>query len=123
MNISRRFFLGGTLAVATAIAVPIELSARLPILHGDGVHDDWKALQAFASGKPFRTVDGFVGTVTEGTISGGDYFIGSGKMLEFEPGVKVMFEGVRFLRGDGMEPIYCDRAIHEKGKCHSGQKI
>ena len=54
MNLSRRSFLGGALAVAGAAALPSVAWASVPTIHGDGIHDDTAGLQALLDGKPFR---------------------------------------------------------------------
>lgn len=55
-DLSRRAFLGGALALTAAVAVPIPAFARetlaLPVVYGDGVHDDTAGLQALFDGKP-----------------------------------------------------------------------
>lgn len=51
MELSRRGFLTGVIAVGAVAALPA-LASDMPILYGDGVHDDTAALQAFIDGKP-----------------------------------------------------------------------
>lgn len=54
MNPSRRSFLLGAAAVTAVMASPAILkaldAAALPILHGDGIHDDAPALQSLMNG-------------------------------------------------------------------------
>jgi hypothetical protein len=55
MNLSRRGFLTGMVAVAAvtaAAALPLPSFASVPTLWGDGEHDDTEALQALLDGKP-----------------------------------------------------------------------
>lgn len=57
MNPSRRSFLGGILAVgaASTVVTPAALLARsVPMLWGDGIHDDTAALNALLSGGEFE---------------------------------------------------------------------
>lgn len=58
MEISRRSFLGGVLSVAAATALPNMALAEVPVIYGDGRHDDWAGLQAMLDGRPFRAADG-----------------------------------------------------------------
>lgn len=55
MNINRRWFLGGSLALVGALSVPASqfTTSQLPILWGDGIHDDADALNAIGAGNPF----------------------------------------------------------------------
>lgn len=70
----RRQFLKGVLSLAViASNLPAIAEAGLPILYGDGMHDDTKAFQAMMDGAPFRTIDGFRGTAIEGRIYQGDF--------------------------------------------------
>jgi hypothetical protein len=52
--------LGGTLAVAP-VAAKILIPPELPIIWGDGIHDDAPGLQALFDGKPFVTFDEIAG--------------------------------------------------------------
>jgi hypothetical protein len=56
-SVNRRGFLKIALAAGALAAVPISLqkaiTQRLPIIYGDGVHDDTAGLQAAFDGKPF----------------------------------------------------------------------
>lgn len=80
VDLSRRSFLKITGVGLAAIAAPIAFSkiGRLPVIIGDGVHDDTKGLQAAMDGKPFVCESGLV-TSTNGTIElrGGEYLITS----------------------------------------------
>ena len=55
MDMNRRSFLGGIFAVAGATVVPVALAKALPvprpILWGDGIHDDTRALNALFAGE------------------------------------------------------------------------
>jgi hypothetical protein len=54
IEVSRRFFLGGALAVAGASSLPSRLLAAAPVIYGDGIHDDTAGLQAALAGRPFQ---------------------------------------------------------------------
>lgn len=56
MELNRRSFLGGALALAAATKLPSAAFASAPVIYGDGVHDDTAGLQAALDGKPFRVV-------------------------------------------------------------------
>lgn len=74
MELSRRSFLGGVLCVAAVSVVPIVLGGvDLPVLYGDGVHDDTVALRAALNGEPF-IADGHIIKGTQSVaLSGGVY--------------------------------------------------
>jgi hypothetical protein len=57
LDVSRRSFLGGALALTVVAALPVKAFATVPTIYGDGVHDDWAGLQAMFDGEPFL-VDG-----------------------------------------------------------------
>jgi hypothetical protein len=81
MNISRRAFLGGAIALAAATVVPVEAIkalAPLPQIVGDGVHDDTAGLQALIDGEPVL-IGAEVVTAEHGaiTLQGGVYLISS----------------------------------------------
>jgi hypothetical protein len=70
----RRGFMFG--AGAVLFADPKLLRSRIPVIHGDGVHDDWEGLQSLILGKPVKTATG--DTFAPGdrpSITGGDYLI------------------------------------------------
>lgn len=53
MSLTRRFFLGGALALTAAAALPkLPALAGYPVIHGDGIHDDAEALNALFRGDP-----------------------------------------------------------------------
>lgn len=53
-SITRRVFLGGTLSVVAASYVHAE---PIPMLYGDGIHDDTVAIQALFDRKPVNIVN------------------------------------------------------------------
>lgn len=57
MDLSRRSFLGGAIALTAATLLPLDaVASTVPSIHGDGVHDDTNGLQALLDGEPFRIV-------------------------------------------------------------------
>jgi hypothetical protein len=53
MDVSRRSFLGGILALTAVAVAPKVMAEPLPRIVGDGVHDDTAGLQALFDGNPF----------------------------------------------------------------------
>lgn len=51
-NFLKLAFVGAAIA-ATPIALKEALASRLPMIYGDGEHDDWEGLQAALDGKQF----------------------------------------------------------------------
>lgn len=134
MQMSRRFFLGGVLALAaTPVIVRVVsplLIAPKPIIWGDGIHDDWEGLQALLNGQEFEVKEGaFVASaglirngrfrITNALDLGGDFQIEGCKFdardAEYVTGpiirVNQQKGAVRystFLRSDDYDPIVCD---------------
>jgi hypothetical protein len=52
MELTRRSFLGGTVAIATCSAIGVSVAAPFPIIRGDGVFDDTAGLNAFFAREP-----------------------------------------------------------------------
>lgn len=78
VTLSRRSFLGGALVLAAATAVPahaLKALGPLPVIYGDGIHDDTAGLQAAIDGKPFRVF----GDRAYAVRTGGRVFIGQGR--------------------------------------------
>lgn len=81
-NITRRRFLQGVAALAAVVVLPKlplpELGPTVPILYGDGVHDDSPGLQALINGEPVDKRDNASRMLPDGTlyISAGTYLIG-----------------------------------------------
>lgn len=82
MDVSRRSFLGGALMIAAASLVPVAAFTNpVPILWGDGEHDDAPALQALIDGKPFEVAgSGFIarGFGDNYELMGGKFLLGQG---------------------------------------------
>lgn len=74
MDASRRGFLFGL--GAALFADPKMLVGRIPMIWGDGVHDDWEGMQTLFDGKPVKLLSG--DTFTPGpspTLRGGSYLL------------------------------------------------
>ncbi len=73
----RRGFLIG--AGALLLAKPKLILSKVPILYGDGFHDDTEGLSALLSGRPFKSLsgDGFRPLYDDGVayLKGGEYLI------------------------------------------------
>lgn len=74
MDVSRRSFLGGALALTAASSLPLKAFALAPTIWGDGIHDDTAGLQAALDGKPFRVVGEGAFVISRD----GEVFIGNG---------------------------------------------
>lgn len=73
VDLTRRSFLGGLLAVtAVAIINPPKLHSY-PVLYADGKRDDAPALQAMLDGKPYIVEGELIKSTKQFKISGGDY--------------------------------------------------
>jgi TAT (twin-arginine translocation) pathway signal sequence. len=77
---NRRDFLRVTLAAAAVVATPVLLTKamerELPVVYGDGVHDDTEGLQAALDGRDFVCRDGCVKVLNGSAhIVGGNYRI------------------------------------------------
>lgn len=110
-RLNRRWFLGGAMAlVATPALAKLMPLATLPIplIKGDGLHDDWEGLQALLSGTPF-TVDGEDLIAQAGLIARGRFKISRG--LTMSRGGFVL-DGNTFLPtfSIGSEPLFIDLA-------------
>jgi hypothetical protein len=79
--VSRRWFLGGVIAITAAVTVPA--LGKLPAIYGDGIRDDSDGFEALLNGRP---VDLFADDVTliygdEIRVSGGKFFLSRGLIL------------------------------------------
>lgn len=83
MDISRRSFLGGAIAATVVAVSPALALANLPVIYGDGIHDDWAGLTAFFNGKPF-VIEGEGFTASEGRLFGGRFLLS--QTLHIGPG-------------------------------------
>lgn len=64
---NRRDFFKVTFAAGVASIAPAVLSNTLPVIYGDGKHDDTEGLQAALDDKPFECLDGSV-RIIEGQV-------------------------------------------------------
>lgn len=94
VDVSRRLFLGGALALsaATILSREVVASETVPTLYGDGVHDDTAALQAMLDQRPV-IIEG------EAVRSEGTIYLRSGIYLISRPLV-ITKDGTAFI-GDG----------------------
>lgn len=76
MQLSRRSFLKGTLTLSavTVLNIP-EVAANIPILYGDGVHDDTRALQALFDRKKVIIENDLISAKMPYYLTGGTYLI------------------------------------------------
>lgn len=54
MELSRRNFFGGALALTAVTIIPMADAVAAPMIYGDGIHDDAPGLQALIDGRSFR---------------------------------------------------------------------
>lgn len=97
--IHRRSFLKGVLTVAAASFVPVHSSA-LPILYGDGVHDDAPALNALFNNRPYHcsNVNIVQNTGTHTILENGRFLLGSTVKVVCKPGHRtVITKNLEFL--------------------------
>lgn len=76
MHLSRRSFLKGTLTLSavTVLNIP-EVAADIPILYGDGIHDDTKALQALFDREKVIIENDLISAKMPYYLTGGTYLI------------------------------------------------
>lgn len=71
----RRDFLKGCLAVSALMIVPVPDLNTYPVLYGDGIHDDTKALQAMFDLKPYICEGKLIKGQTKAILDGGTFKI------------------------------------------------
>jgi len=131
-KLSRRSFLGGVLALSVAAAAaPVLALADVPVIYGDGVHDDWAGLQAMFDGRPFRVTDGAALVATEGVLNGGIFSLSKtlvirGSHITIQRAAFNAaddFEGEAMLRvhGDGCVIAHC--VINGRGAASTALRI
>lgn len=117
MNISRRSFLGGTLLLAATAKLGI--SAPLPSLYGDGLHNDTAALKAMIAGDPF-IVEGKSIVATNGELRGGKYLIS--ETIDFKGGWIVKdCHLIRAQNFSGDNTVIFSGGFHVNGLCVNDQ--
>ncbi len=85
VDVSRRLFLGGALALVGASVVSGEaLASPIPRIVGDGVHDDAPGLRALISRQPVRIEDAVYAINDDGSIDIGNGHFRLGSPLVFE---------------------------------------
>lgn len=93
MNPTRRSFLGGALALIATPTIAKIVPAFVPVIHGDGVHDDVEGLEALLSGKPFRLAEDVPGVFYQSAdkvvLSGGRFFISRSINIQFKGDVTI----------------------------------
>ncbi len=70
---NRREFLKGLGLASVGLAIAHQVGNRLPVLYGDGVHDDTEVLQAWGRGESVQWDDG--STVHPTNLIGGQFKI------------------------------------------------
>lgn len=97
MDLSRRTFLIGSLALAGASVVPVDAWAGMPRIVGDGVHDDAPGFNALLAGEPVNVeCDGvrFDGEIVW-IMDGPQFFVAETIRVPFDRGI----DGGTFLIG------------------------
>jgi len=80
MDFSRRLFLGG--AVALASAGFVKTATEVPTLWGDMIHDDSPALNALFRGEPIRVLQGKVIQGSRPAVVGAHLLLGSPLLIK-----------------------------------------
>ncbi len=94
VDLTRRSFLGGLLAVtAVAIVKPPKFN-NYPVLYMDGERDDAPALQAMLDCEPYIVEGELITGQTKAHISGGEYRIGSTLNINRD---STIIEGATFI--------------------------
>jgi hypothetical protein len=105
---NRRDFIKGataTLAVAAVLPASAFAQSEVPIIYGDGIHDDAPGLQALIDGKPYRVAPTVTGAIYrdasgDAHVRGGRYRIDNPIHLRTDKAVHVSGAIVRSY-GDG----------------------
>ncbi len=102
-DLSRRSFLRGTLALA-AVAATARYTFALPVIKGDGRHDDTDGLTALFNGEPFVTEnEAIVDMVEDGSyiINRGTFYIS--RTLRFRAGRSGIITESKFRVADDFQ--------------------
>jgi hypothetical protein len=115
MILTRRNLLRGLVAAPAIIAIdrlmPVKAWA-LPILYGDGIHDDTDALQAFMDGRPFVTAPHHGMVVRDGYLGYGHFKV-SRTLRAHEDGPSTLITNCLFNRTERFEG---DALLHYDSK-------
>ena len=114
VDVSRRLFLGGALALAgAAVLAETEALASVPRIVGDGVHDDTAGLQALLNGAPVRIENDVVSVPAEGVIllQAGTYLITNPLLIGRD---NVHLSGGRLIAGRDM---HCMLEVRNAANC------
>ncbi|MBR9807458.1 MAG: hypothetical protein GYB49_09575 [Alphaproteobacteria bacterium] len=102
MELNRRSFFFGAGATVIAAAVPVNLK-QVPVLYGDGVHDDTEALQAFFNHDRFKVARGNV-LHRQNFLIGGRFLIS--ETIKFGATKKITVKDCEFVCSDGFDGRY-----------------
>jgi hypothetical protein len=107
VKMNRRSFLRVAFTATAVTAVPVTLAAaletRIPVIYGDGKHDDWEGLQAALDGREFACRDGCVRAHGRNvSIIGGTYRISKPLRLPASEGSYTTIISCEFI-GNGFE--------------------
>jgi len=117
VNLNRRSFLGGALALAvTPVLAP--LAASLPVIYGDLKHDDWAGLQAMMDGQSFRIEDEDV-RASEGALQYGMFTLSRKLVIRRNDfrmdqcyfASREDFEGSSLIEVNGTQMLYMSECI------------
>lgn len=104
---TRRAFLGGVLALmATPViakALPLTEPVALPLIRGDGIHDDWAGLQALFRGEAFALEAEGDFTATAGLLSRGTFRVSQTLLL---PDDSFVIRSCKFVREVGESKLF-----------------
>jgi hypothetical protein len=96
LQLSRRSFLGGTLAVVAATTIP--LTKSLPVIYGDGIRDDTAGLRALFSKMPVDIVGDQLTLVdADHLILRGGTFVISDTIQVRRPNVSIQANMIRMI--------------------------
>lgn len=106
----RRGFLFGL--GATLVADPKLFSSKLPMLWGDGKHDDYEGLSALLNGKPVKiaqTGDTFRPFFEDGLkcieLIGGTYLVCRGIVADPGPKAEIYMQGAKIVSAPGFRDL------------------
>lgn len=117
MDVSRRFFLGGSLALIAAVTFKPSVSAlaNIPTIYGDGAHDDTAGLQALMRNEPVNFSKDQIGVEAHDGIEFYNGFFTVEKTVNVPEGVDVKFIGHVRFDGNKLEELPFFRCMGIKG--------